>query len=162
MVQIRKLRAEDLPVVSDLICNTLLVSNLRDYDLQTILELSQSFSEQEIREMAARREFFLYEEEGQLAGVIGLEGTGVYDFFVPPDRQGRGVGRALLGFVEKLALRREIEELHLSSSLTAVGFYERLGYRRTGAENDGRLGRTVELVKSLQRPAAPPGRDGRP
>ncbi len=151
--KIRQLRAEDLSGASDLIRNTLLVSNLPDYDLQTILELSASFSQEEIRALTGRREFFVYEEEeGRLAGVIGLEGTGVYDFFVAPDRQGRGVGRALLGFVEELARRRGIEELHLSSSLTAVGFYERLGYRRTGAENGGRFGRTVELVKPLQRP----------
>jgi GNAT superfamily N-acetyltransferase len=159
MVKIRPLEAGDFPGISDLIRNTLLVSNLPDYDLQTILELSASFSEQEIRALIGRREFFVYEqEEGRLEGVIGLEGTGVYDFFVAPDRQGRGVGRALLSFVEELARRRGIEELHLSSSLTAVGFYERLGYRRTGAESDGRFGRTVELVKTLQRPAAPLGR----
>jgi GNAT superfamily N-acetyltransferase len=158
MVKIRPLEAGDFPGISDLIRNTLLVSNLPDYDLQTILELSASFSEQEIRALIGRREFFVYEqEEGRLEGVIGLEGTGVYDF-VAPDRQGRGVGRALLSFVEELARRRGIEELHLSSSLTAVGFYERLGYRRTGAESDGRFGRTMELVKTLQRPAAPLGR----
>jgi putative acetyltransferase len=155
---IRWLRAEDLPGASDLIRNTLLVINLRDYSLQAILALSESFAEQEIRRLAGSREFFVYEEEGRLAGVIGLEGTGVYDFFVAPDRQGQGVGRALLSFVEKLARRRGIEELHLSSSLTAVGFYERLGYRKTGAESEGRFGRTVEMVKTLRRPAAPPGR----
>jgi GNAT superfamily N-acetyltransferase len=159
MVRVRQFRAEDFPGISDLIRNTLLVSNLPDYDLQTILELGASFSPAEIRALAGRREFFVGEdEEGRLAGVIGLEGTGVYDFFVAPDRQGRGVGRALLGFVEELARQRGIEELHLSSSLTAVGFYEKLGYRRTGSESGGRLGRTVELVKSLQPPAAPPGR----
>jgi putative acetyltransferase len=156
---IRWLRAEDLPGASDLIRNTLLVSNLRDYSLQAILALSESFAEQEIRRLAGSREFFVYEQrDGRLAGVIGLEGTGVYDFFVAPDRQGQGVGRALLGFVEELARRRGIEELHLSSSLTAVGFYERLGYRRTGAARNGGLGRTVELVKSLRSPEAPPGR----
>ncbi len=149
MVHVRQLRAGDSPGISDLIRNTLLVSNLRDYDLQAILELSASFSPAEIRSLAGRREMFVYEDQGRLAGVIGLEGTGVYDFFVAPDRQGRGVGRALLRFVEELARRRGIEELHLSSSLTAVGFYKRLGYRRTGAESDGRFGRTVELVKSL-------------
>jgi putative acetyltransferase len=155
---IRRLGAEDLPGISDLIRNTLLVSNLRDYDLQTILELSASFEEREIRALAGSREFFVYEEQGRLSGVIGLEGTGVYDFFVAPDRQGQGVGRTLLGFVEELARRRGIEELHLSSSLTAVGFYERLGYRRTGAAGNGRFGRTVELVKSLRSPGAPLGR----
>jgi GNAT superfamily N-acetyltransferase len=149
MVHVRQLRAEDFPAISDLIRNTLLVSNLPDYDLQAILELSASFSQAEIRALADRREFFVYEEEGRLEGVIGLEGTGVYDFFVAPDRQGRGVGRALLAFVEELARRRGIEELHLSSSLTAVGFYERLGYRKTGAESHGRFGRTLEMVKTL-------------
>jgi GNAT superfamily N-acetyltransferase len=150
MVRVRPLRAEDFPGISDLIRNTLLVSNLPDYDLQAILELSASFSQAEIRALAGRREFFVYEEEeGRLAGVIGLEGTGVYDFFVAPDRQGRGVGRALLGFVEELARQRGIEELHLSSSLTAMGFYERLGYRKTGAASGGRFSRTVEMTKSL-------------
>ena len=161
MSHVRRLRAEDLPGASDLIRNTLLVSNLRDYDLKVILELSASFSEAEIRALAGRRELFVYEDKGRLLAVVGLEGTGVYNFFVAPDCQGRGVGRALLGFVEELALRRGIQELHLSSSLTAVGFYERLGYRRTGAENDGRYGRTVEMIKPLQRPAAPPDRVSR-
>jgi GNAT superfamily N-acetyltransferase len=155
--KIRQLRAEELPAISDLIRNTLLVSNLADYDLQAILALSASFSQEELRALAGRREFFVCEDqEGRLAGVIGLEGTGVYDFFVAPNRQGRGVGRALLGFVEELAAQRGVEELHLSSSLTAVGFYERLGYRRTGATSDGRFGRTVDMVKTLRPASAPP------
>jgi GNAT superfamily N-acetyltransferase len=54
-----------------------------------------------------------------------------------------------LRFAEELARKRGIRELRVSASLTAVGFYERLGYRRVGAENDSRFGRTVDLLKRL-------------
>lgn len=59
------------------------------------------------------------------------------------------MGRTFLHFAEDLARKRGIKELRVSASLTAVGFYERLGYRRMGAENDSRFGRTVDLVKRL-------------
>jgi GNAT superfamily N-acetyltransferase len=92
---------------------------------------------------------FVGEEGGRLSAVLGLEAAEVYTFFVAPDRQGRGVGRTLLRFAEELARKRGIRELRVSASLTAVGFYERLGYRRVGAENDSRFGRTVDLLKRL-------------
>jgi putative acetyltransferase len=148
---IRPLGREDIARVSALIQNTLLVSNLRDYDLETIRALMNSFSTQQVRALAQRREMFVYEKEGRLGGVIGLEEAEVYSFFVAPDLQGRGVGRSLLSHVERLARRRGHERLRVSASLTAVGFYERLGYRRTGIESDGRFGRTVELDKPLRR-----------
>jgi GNAT superfamily N-acetyltransferase len=148
-LSIRPLRTADFPQVSALICNTLLLSNLRDYDLETIQALISTFSPEAVGALARRREMFVCEEGGRLSGVLGLEAAEVYTFFVALDRQGHGVGRTLLRFAEDLARKRGIKELRVSASLTAVGFYERLGYRRTGAENDSRFGRTVDLVKRL-------------
>jgi GNAT superfamily N-acetyltransferase len=147
--KIRRVRASDLPQISALIRNTLLVTNLRDYTLETIRALMSTFSTEAVRSLARRREMFVCEESGRLAGVLGLEGGEVFTFFVAPDRQGSGVGRALLGYVEELARERQVPSLRVSASLTAIGFYERLGYRRTGATGDGHFGRTVELVKTL-------------
>jgi GNAT superfamily N-acetyltransferase len=129
----------------------LLLTNLRDYDLETIQALMSTFSTKAVGALARRREMFVGEEGGRLSGVLGLEEAEVHTFFVAPDRQAHGVGRTLLGFVEDLARKRGIEELRVSASLTAVGFYERLGYRRIGGENDSRFGRTVNLLKRLSR-----------
>lgn len=148
-LSIRPLRAADIPQVSALIRNTLLLTNLPDYDLETIQALMPTFSTEAVGALARRREMFVCEEGGRLSGVLGLEAAEVYTFFVAPDRQGHGMGRTFLHFAEDLARKRGIKELRVSASLTAVGFYERLGYRRMGAENDSRFGRTVDLVKRL-------------
>jgi GNAT superfamily N-acetyltransferase len=148
-LSIRPLQAADIPQVSALIRNTLLLTNLRDYDLEAIQAMMSTFSTQAVGALARRREMFVGQEAGRLSGVLGLEAGEVYTFFVAPDRQGRGVGRSLLSFAESLARKRGVKELRVSASLTAVGFYERLGYRRTGVEEDSRFGRTVDLVKRL-------------
>ena len=148
-LMIRPLAASDLPQISALIRNTLLVSNLQDYSLETIRAVMASFSTEALRDLAHHREMFVCIEDRRLSGVVGLEGGEIYSFFVAPDRQGKGAGRALLGFIEHRARQRGTSRLKVSASLTAVGFYEHLGYRRTGYDNDGRYGRTVELVKTL-------------
>jgi len=147
---IRPVSGPDIPRVSALIRNTLLVSNVRDYSLETIRALMGSFSSDAVRALAQRREMFVCLEQERLCGVVGLEEGEIYSFFVAPDRQGRGVGRALLRFIETTAARRGFRRLRVSASLTAVRFYEHHGYRRTGAGNDGRFGRTLELVRELQ------------
>ena len=53
---------------------------------------------------------------------------------VRPDRQRRRLGRALLEQVRADLAARGATELILHARLAVAGFYERLGYRRTGPE----------------------------
>ena len=48
--------------------------------------------------------------------------------FVLPGCQGRGVGRKLLETLEADAIFLRAERVELSSSVTAHGFYKKLGY----------------------------------
>ena len=52
---------------------------------------------------------------------------------VSPTSQGLGIGRQLLDWGKKTA-REEGLPLYLESSLEAVGFYERNGFRRLGED----------------------------
>jgi len=146
---IRPLRRRDLPAVSALIRNTVLVSNSADYGLEVIRALLEHFSPAGLRALAGRRRIFVYERADRICGVIGLEGQAVCNLFVAPDEQGRGIGQELLAHVEALAAEEGLERLRLDSSLTAVGFYERPGYRRVGKDNAGPLGSTVPMDKRL-------------
>jgi predicted N-acetyltransferase YhbS len=48
--------------------------------------------------------------------------------FVAPEKQFKGIGRALMGSVEKEAKTAGIEVLTVAASITAEPFYAKLGY----------------------------------
>ncbi|MFY3976613.1 acetyltransferase [Achromobacter xylosoxidans] len=82
-----------------------------------------------------------------------LDGSHMEALFVDPDARGTGVGRALVEY----ALRRypglstDVNE----QNAQAIGFYERLGFERTGrSERDGQ-GRAYPLIHLRHRGDAP-------
>ncbi|BAV09006.1 Acetyltransferase (GNAT) domain-containing protein [Filimonas lacunae] len=48
--------------------------------------------------------------------------------------QGKGLGRVLMQYAENIARDRGYQKLSMHARKTAVGFYEKLGYRITGDE----------------------------
>lgn len=48
--------------------------------------------------------------------------------------QGKGIGRALMIFAENIARDRGYKKINMHARKTAVGFYERLGYKVSGDE----------------------------
>jgi len=56
------------------------------------------------------------------------------------DVRGRGVGRALLDFLEQQARKRGATRLTLSAQTHAKGFYEKAGYTARGGEFDDGTG----------------------
>ncbi len=53
---------------------------------------------------------------------------------VPNNLQGKGIGRALMIFAENIARDMGYRTLSMHARKTAIGFYEKLGYRTTGNE----------------------------
>ena len=48
--------------------------------------------------------------------------------------QGKGLGRALMQFAENIARDRGYKKITMHARKTAIGFYEKLGYKTTGGE----------------------------
>ncbi|MBD0276383.1 MAG: GNAT family N-acetyltransferase [Bacteroidota bacterium] len=48
--------------------------------------------------------------------------------------QGKGLGRALMNFAENLARDRGYKKITMHARKNAVGFYEKMGYKRKGGE----------------------------
>ena len=105
---------------------------------------------------------FLVAEDG--LGIAGFgevrpeeDGTGeVRAVYVRPDRIRSGVGRALYSALELIARDRGLRELHLDASLSAVAFYEAMGFE-VRSEADHLLGSgvtipCVRMKKCLVRP----------
>ena len=50
------------------------------------------------------------------------------------DLQGKGIGRALMQFAENLARDRGYKKITMHARKNAIGFYEKMGYRKQGNE----------------------------
>lgn len=61
-------------------------------------------------------------------GLLNLAKKSIDSLYLAPDFSGKGYGKALLSKLEKIALEHSINELTLSVTLNAVGFYHTMSY----------------------------------
>lgn len=134
----------DAPEVAALVAHTLRESNAADYPPEEIERLVRGHTPERIREMFREGPGFVAREDGIVTGAARLapswekpgEEWWLRTVFVLPERQGYGVGRALVERLEACAGERGGRVLRLGASKTAHEFYRRLGYRDTCPECD--------------------------
>jgi GNAT superfamily N-acetyltransferase len=149
-VTIRLFRTADAADVSALIARTMRISNARDYPADRLEALIAYFTPDKLRALAGERHCLVALQVGRVVGTAARDGAELVTFFVDPDHQRHGLGTLLLDALEADAKAAGLGELRVDASLTGVGFYERLGYRRTGAVVTGTAGPHVPLTKRLR------------
>lgn len=73
--------------------------------------------------------YLVAERAGRRVGYAALRGPELTAVFVRPSAAGRGVGAALVGAALRLARRRGERAVSVVAAVSAVSFYERLGFR---------------------------------
>lgn len=109
---------------------------LRDEILRKPLGLH--FTDEELEKEKQNMHIGAYEDD-QMLGCCMLvqENTDTVrlrQMAVVNDVQGKGIGRALMQFAENLARDRGYKRITMHARRNAVGFYERMGYRKVGEE----------------------------
>jgi GNAT superfamily N-acetyltransferase len=113
------------------------------------------FTANELRgEIEAGVAFWGHQDDGgELAGVMGvqdvLDVTLIRHAYVRTDRQGRGVGGALLRHLRTLTARPVLMGTWAAASW-AIGFYERHGFRLVSAAEKDRLLRRYWTIPERQ------------
>ena len=153
-IRMRRARLDEALAISRLIIGTLRQSNAQDYGPAAIETMAEDFSANNIAAHLRERRVYVAASAGAILGTISLAPERIHSVFVDPSQQGRGIGVKMVRFVETLARREGQQRLALTSSLTAVGFYRKLGYE--GAERRLRHGVETILVSKELLPLAKP------
>jgi predicted GNAT family N-acyltransferase len=110
---------------------------LRDEVLRKPLGLS--LSDEDLSGERTQLHFGLFEPGGRMvacviAAPISENEARIRQMAVSPPHQGKGLGRRVMTEVEAELRRRGFTRFTLRARLSAVGFYEKLGYAAAGGE----------------------------
>ena len=76
-----------------------------------------------VKDMFAQAEIYVYEEQGQIKGFVGLDDEYIAGIFVRDKEQSGGIGKQLLDFVK--SLKGQLELNVYQKNERAVSFYKR-------------------------------------
>jgi SAM-dependent methyltransferase/predicted kinase/N-acetylglutamate synthase-like GNAT family acetyltransferase len=158
---IRLASPEDAQAIRAVVLRCLHEVNVKDYGSILTARQAETWTIDRVLGRLRERIMFAAVTGEDVVGVAGFDGKQVRTVFVRPDWHGRGVGASLMRAIEDLAAEMGCSELPLLSSITAQGFYARLGYEPVEDVLDGEE-RTILMRKPIALAGAnsPPTRDG--
>ncbi len=132
---IRRFRADDAQEVAALVAQTLRTVNSRDYSQEYIEATVSSHSAGVLTERAKQGHMYVACDGarivgcGAIAGYWGSETESILlTIFVLPAYQGRGIGRRIVQTLERDEFFLRAKRIEVPASITAVGFYRKMGY----------------------------------
>ena len=114
---IRKLQDADIDRVADI----WLDANLKAHSFVSPQYWKGNF--ETVKKMLPQAEVYVYENDREIWGFIGLNGEYIEGIFVSGEMQSRGIGKRLLDFV-----KTKKTELRLKN-MRAIRFYQREGFK---------------------------------
>lgn len=124
--EIRRYRDDEVDAVWAVFSASTRISVARDYHPDLIERWAPA--DRDMNQWGQRLEAknpFVAVVENRIVGFAEIEESGFIDcFYVHPDFQGKGIGKALLATVEKVAIEEGAERLFANVSVTARTFFE--------------------------------------
>ena len=137
-MEIREFEPGTEKQISDLIRRTLVEVNSVDCPKWEIDYLYEAYTPERVVKNAADGHTYVLWEDGKIIGTGTIGRTGereseIFAAFLLPEYIGKGIGRKLFDLLEADPLFVESDRVWLTASITALKFYEKIGYRRIGA-----------------------------
>lgn len=157
MVRIRKLQKRDTEAVARLVFDTFRKFNSGDhfdkrgvqkyldmYDIKKreVEDIYRSFKKSSI--------FYVAVEGDRIVGMIRGRPDQLINLYVQEEFHGRGIARKLVERFETEAKRGEVEEIKIRSSVYAMPFYEKMGYKKTTGMRNLRGIKIYPMKKNLK------------
>ena len=134
-MEIRCFRPGDAQEMSQLLCRNFAEVNSRDYSKEEIDALIQSHGADFVLGLSEYANIYVFTENNEIVacGAISsfwgsLTESILLTIFVMPELHGRGLGREIVRTLEQDELFLRARRVEIPASITACGFYEKLGY----------------------------------
>ena len=156
--QIRSYRQEDLASLVALFRASVRTIARRDYtDAQVRAWAPDLIDQDSFALRYARKSTWIAECERRVAGFSDIEPDGHIDMlYVHPDFHRRGIARALLGHLEKIAQNAGLERLYTEASTTARPVFERQGFHVLASQTVTVRGESMTNYRMEKRLGSPP------
>jgi len=141
-MEIRRYKSEEEPAIWQVVYRATHESNARDYHPELIERWApRNKNMQEWAARLAETKPFVAVVDGTIVGMAEIDGDGFIDFFyVRPDWQGKGIGKALLKTLETEAARLRVQVIFADVSVTAKEFFSSQSFRVVEAKSNVILG----------------------
>lgn len=148
MIKIREILESDFDDAVSCIKRSVDISNRPDYPKKVIdYQLYEHYTLDWIKSTKKEKYFIIALLNDQIVGTGALKGNEIQNMFVDPDFQCKGIGKTLINHLESYARDLGFKSIKLNSSITAINFYRKLGYKIEEEEIVEWLGERIRSVK---------------
>ena len=134
-LEIRRFENNDATTVSKLICRNFLEVNIKDYSKDEMESLSDIYNSDKVLTVAGYAHMYVVCINNKIVGCGSISSFwGKMDesiflsIFVLPELQGNGIGRKIIETLEKDEFFLRAKRIEIPASITAIGFYKKMGY----------------------------------
>jgi len=132
---VRRFQNSDAEEVSALIIKTLRTTNIKDYSTEYIENDVKAFSPEGVIARAGWTHFYVICHNVKIVGCGAIgpywgkeDESSLFNIFVLPEYQGKGVGRKIIEVLEKDEFFLRAKRVEIPASITACEFYKKMGY----------------------------------
>ena len=134
-MQIRRFQEMDADEVSDLIAKTLRATNSKDYSSEYIENDIKTLTPEYLIRRSQWTHFYVVCDEDVIVGCGAIgpyrdrqDESSLFTIFVLPEYQGKGIGRRIMETLENDEFFLRAKRVEIPASITACGFYRKMGY----------------------------------
>lgn len=129
-MRIRKIKPADYEACIKIIHRTHRCCFSKVYPKELIEEWCEKYTLDKFAKRAKEMDLYVCEAHDIIVGIIGLKNCEIRTFFVDPDAQGKGAGRALYNYVEEIARERGCKCLTVEGGLLGEPVYKKFGFTK--------------------------------
>lgn len=118
---IRKLQETDLDKVADI----WLMTNMSAHNFIDAKYWLNNFIA--VKKMLSQAEIYIYEDENQIQGFVGLNNDYIAGIFVCKEKQSNGIGKQLLDYIKGIHTKLTLNVYQ--KNIRAIKFYQREGFK---------------------------------